>query len=380
MTPLEDTRPGTVSRGLTPNHSVQAVSIDRIGNRAINRVCRDDAPGPDTGPRGRSWSFDGDAILLRLMAGANRIALAHHFDPCPAIHARLVDSLQHQISAVCRDMLARQPQRFPLADDPGSGRTAMAGSAKDLAHRQYDTCAGKRHAANESPSARIKAAGAQPHPQLRRIHQLASDEQEGAQPHPQLRSARRTGTEHAARAGERRHGPDRKAPFLQSTIRARPEFRRKASLSTPKRHGAPRERADAPPDESRWRSNAVRQSARPRLKTRGPAGHDPGRLVRSPEESLSPVAVRPGSRPARPGQPGPHDRKDPALGRGKGGDLIRIMRTPPWTTAFPSRHLSLAGSYRIRAPADVAAAAAAGDRLAATIADPAVRAVQREPN
>ncbi len=36
--------------------------------------------------RGRQWSFDGDGALLRLVTEANRIKLAHLFDPCLAIH------------------------------------------------------------------------------------------------------------------------------------------------------------------------------------------------------------------------------------------------------------------------------------------------------
>ena len=53
--------------------------------------------------------------------------LAHHFDPYLAIHTSLVDPLPHQISAVYGEMLARQPLRYLLADDPGAGKTVMAG-------------------------------------------------------------------------------------------------------------------------------------------------------------------------------------------------------------------------------------------------------------
>jgi len=38
-----------------------------------------------------------------------------------------VDPLPHQITAVCESMLPQQPLRFVLADDPGSGKTIMAG-------------------------------------------------------------------------------------------------------------------------------------------------------------------------------------------------------------------------------------------------------------
>ena len=66
-------------------------------------------------------------VLLRLVTEANRIKLAHYFDPYLAIHTSLVDPLPHQISAVYGEMLPRQPLRFLLADDPGAGKTIMAG-------------------------------------------------------------------------------------------------------------------------------------------------------------------------------------------------------------------------------------------------------------
>src|SRR5207248_3653114 len=53
--------------------------------------------------------------------------LAHIFDPLLAIHTSMVDPLPHQITAVYGEMLPRQPLRFLLADDPGAGKTIMAG-------------------------------------------------------------------------------------------------------------------------------------------------------------------------------------------------------------------------------------------------------------
>ena len=38
-----------------------------------------------------------------------------------------VEPLPHQISAVYEEMLPRQPLRYVLADDPGAGKTIMAG-------------------------------------------------------------------------------------------------------------------------------------------------------------------------------------------------------------------------------------------------------------
>lgn len=137
---LEDIKVGASVRGLASALPVQIVSIEWIGNQAINVVYRDhdgavadatlyrdDESRLEVEQRGRIWSFDADGGLLRLVTEANRIKLAHHFDPYLAIHTSMVDPLPHQISAVYGEMLPRQPLRFLLADDPGAGKTIMAG-------------------------------------------------------------------------------------------------------------------------------------------------------------------------------------------------------------------------------------------------------------
>src|SRR5262249_48850151 len=75
----------------------------------------------------RPWSFDGDGAAFQLAAEAKRIDLAFLFDPMMAVHTSNVDPLPHQITAVYESMLPRQPLRFVLADDPGAGKTSMAG-------------------------------------------------------------------------------------------------------------------------------------------------------------------------------------------------------------------------------------------------------------
>ena len=71
--------------------------------------------------------FDGDGRLLQLASEAYRIRLGHLFDPLLAVHCSLIEALPHQILAVYQEMLTRQPLRFLLADDPGAGKTIMAG-------------------------------------------------------------------------------------------------------------------------------------------------------------------------------------------------------------------------------------------------------------
>ena len=80
-----------------------------------------------TAQRPALWRFDGDGATYRLAAEAHRIRLAHLFDPLLAVHTSLVEPLPHQITAVYEAMLPRQPLRFLLADDPGAGKTIMAG-------------------------------------------------------------------------------------------------------------------------------------------------------------------------------------------------------------------------------------------------------------
>ena len=71
--------------------------------------------------------FTADGRLFRLAAEAERIRLAPLFDLCVAVHASRIEPLPHQITAVYGEMLPRQPLRFLLADDPGAGKTIMAG-------------------------------------------------------------------------------------------------------------------------------------------------------------------------------------------------------------------------------------------------------------
>lgn len=137
---LEDLQPETSVKGILPDASVTVVNADWHGSDALTLIYR----GPDGRvadeilyrhdesrleilASGRPWSFDGDGAQFRLVAEAHRIRLAHLFDPVLAVHTSLVDPLPHQITAVYESMLPRQPLRFLLADDPGAGKTIMAG-------------------------------------------------------------------------------------------------------------------------------------------------------------------------------------------------------------------------------------------------------------
>ena len=97
------------------------------GKVANELLYRHDEPRIEVVQEGRPWSFDGDGGLFRLVSEAQRIRLAHLFDPVLAVHTSIVEPLPHQITAVYEAMLPRQPLRFLLADDPGAGKTIMAG-------------------------------------------------------------------------------------------------------------------------------------------------------------------------------------------------------------------------------------------------------------
>jgi superfamily II DNA or RNA helicase len=140
MTRLEELKRGVALRGILPDGPVTVVDVQWYGDSAVELTYKDASgrPGNELLYReresmieivaaGQSWSFDGDGALFRLVAEAHRIQLAYLFDPLLAVHTSLVQPLPHQITAVYGEMLPRQPLRFLLADDPGAGKTIMAG-------------------------------------------------------------------------------------------------------------------------------------------------------------------------------------------------------------------------------------------------------------
>ncbi len=140
MAHLEDLKPGSRVTGVLPNQKVTVIDVQRHGSTAVELVYkradgqpatqllfRDDEADlkiEDTEP---TWHFSASGGMFRLAAEAYRIHLAHLFDPVLAVHTSLIEPLPHQITAVYGEMLTRHPLRFLLADDPGAGKTIMAG-------------------------------------------------------------------------------------------------------------------------------------------------------------------------------------------------------------------------------------------------------------
>ncbi len=140
MARLDDLLPNTSVRGILPDGLVTVVNVQWYGSEALELTYKDakgkvanellyrhDEPRLEVVEEGRPWSLGGDGRLFRLVSEAHRIRLAHLFDPVLAVHTSLVEPLPHQITAVYEEMLPRQPLRFLLADDPGAGKTIMAG-------------------------------------------------------------------------------------------------------------------------------------------------------------------------------------------------------------------------------------------------------------
>ncbi len=71
--------------------------------------------------------FDGDPMQFRLGIEALRLALAYEYDPYFSLSIARVDPLPHQLEAVYDYFLKLPRIRFLLADDPGAGKTIMAG-------------------------------------------------------------------------------------------------------------------------------------------------------------------------------------------------------------------------------------------------------------
>lgn len=140
MLKLEDIKKDSAITGIEPGQVVRVVAVEQAGDNAIivyyktddgqlrERILfRSDEPSLALAEVGLPWSFDAPGADFKLAAEAYRISLAHLFDPIMAVHTSNVEPLPHQITAVYEAMLPRQPLRFILADDPGAGKTIMAG-------------------------------------------------------------------------------------------------------------------------------------------------------------------------------------------------------------------------------------------------------------
>jgi hypothetical protein len=147
MVRLEDLTPGVRVSGILAG-AVRILAVHSYGNGAVE-ITYKDADGEvgqqilyraDESKLGLATvsgpTFDGDGVAFRLAAEALRIRMAGQHDPMLAVTTSDLEPLPHQIKAVYGELLPRVPLRFLLADDPGAGKTIMAGLyVKELALR-----------------------------------------------------------------------------------------------------------------------------------------------------------------------------------------------------------------------------------------------------
>ena len=140
MLKLEQIKKDSAISGIEQQEVVRVVTTEQVGDNALTvyyktadgrvlerMLFRTDELKLSLAEAGRPWAFDAPGTEFKLATEAYRINLAHLFDPMMAVHTSNVEPLPHQITAVYESMLPRQPLRYVLADDPGAGKTIMAG-------------------------------------------------------------------------------------------------------------------------------------------------------------------------------------------------------------------------------------------------------------
>jgi hypothetical protein len=133
---------GDVVSGLEPGELVEITRLSPFGDsgermlvegvtaetgRLIKRPLTVGELAALTKIRGRTHTFAGDPERFLLGTEAQRIRIAHQFDPLFAVNSSIVDPLPHQVEAVYRYLLPLPRIRFLLADDTGAGKTIMTG-------------------------------------------------------------------------------------------------------------------------------------------------------------------------------------------------------------------------------------------------------------
>jgi hypothetical protein len=182
MTDFSALTPGTYVSGLAASGLVEVLAVEMHGTSAATVTWADQDGRTDRRviygdvlaalhivESGRRWAFTADAADFLLASEAQRLRLAYLFDAMLAVHTSAVQPLPHQIRAVYGEMLPRQPLRFLLADDPGAGKTIMAGLLiKEPASGRWDLRAHEtsgRHGRGWRlpPLIRVGSSRARPH-------------------------------------------------------------------------------------------------------------------------------------------------------------------------------------------------------------------------
>ena len=143
MMELTTIKPGDLIKGVIPNSVVEVIGVKLHGSDVLQVTFREYGK-PESRPDDvmlfkdneeeleliiseKINNFNADPKHFRLISEAYRIHLAYVFDNRLAVSISLVEPLPHQLTAVYENMRPLQPLRFCLADDPGAGKTIMAG-------------------------------------------------------------------------------------------------------------------------------------------------------------------------------------------------------------------------------------------------------------
>jgi SNF2 family DNA or RNA helicase len=135
---IEQLKPGRVLRGPIFPEPVQVIVVVPMGDgvkliaKGLNTsrvhepiLTPENIAALETSPE--TEPFDGDPLRFRLAIEAMRLELAFEYDPYFSLSIARVDPLPHQLEAVYQYFMALPRIRFLLADDPGAGKTIMAG-------------------------------------------------------------------------------------------------------------------------------------------------------------------------------------------------------------------------------------------------------------
>lgn len=137
---LADIKPGQFIEGMQPGEVAEVKFVEQVDD-GIVKVHYKTATGYETskvlsGGQAKQlilvsgeWSpsLSASAEDFKMASEATRISLAGLFDPLSAVNSSDLEPLPHQIHAVYGELLPKIPLRYLLADDPGAGKTIMAG-------------------------------------------------------------------------------------------------------------------------------------------------------------------------------------------------------------------------------------------------------------
>lgn len=134
-----DLSPGVVLEGPSLPEPVEIIAVLPMGRSSIKAIGKGLRTGQVRDPildaaqlaqltiTPKDPPFDGESLHFKLGVEAARLGLAYEYDPYFSLSIARVDPLPHQLEAVYDYFLKLPRIRFLLADDPGAGKTIMAG-------------------------------------------------------------------------------------------------------------------------------------------------------------------------------------------------------------------------------------------------------------